>query len=101
MNIEINKPELEALIRKRLQSGGFKDTQDVILHALQVSENDPVTPDLLAALQSSAAQDAQQAPAWLKKSWSNAREGGLDSMTMDEIDAEIAVARLARRQPRP
>lgn len=101
MNIEITRPEVEALIQKRLQSGVFKDPQDVILHALRVSESDPVMTDLLTALQSSAAQDAEQAPAWLKQSWSNAREGGLDSMTMDEIDAEIAAARQARRQPRP
>ncbi len=101
MNIEITRPEVEALIQKRLQSGGFKDPQDVILHALQVSEVRPTTADLLAALQSSPTQDAEHAPAWLKESWDNAREDGLDSMTMDEIDAEIAAARQARRQPRP
>lgn len=101
MNIEITRPEVEALIQKRLQSGGFKDPQDLILHALRVSESDPAMPDLLTALQSSAAQDAEQAAAWLKQSWANARESGLDSMTMDEIDAEIDAARQARREPRP
>ena len=101
MNIEITRPEVEALIQKRLQSGGFKDPQDVILHALQVSESRPARTELLAALRSSPEQDAEQSPAWLKESWKNSREGGLDSMTMDEIDAEIAAARQARRQPRP
>jgi len=35
MNIQITKPELEALINQRLQSGAFKDAEDVILRALQ------------------------------------------------------------------
>lgn len=103
MNIEITKPEVEALIESRLRSGGFKDPQDVILHALRISERmsegRPVAADLLAALRSPSAQDAAEAPAWLQESWANARSGGLDSLTMDEIDAEIAAARAARRLP--
>ena len=67
----------------------------------QESESCSSTVALLAALQSSAAQDAEQSPAWLKESWDNAREDGLDSITMDEIDAEIAAARQAGRQPLP
>ena len=35
MTIQITKPEVEALINQRLQSGGFKDAEDVILQALQ------------------------------------------------------------------
>ena len=38
MNIQITKPEIEALINHRLQSGGFKDVEDVILQALKASE---------------------------------------------------------------
>ena len=53
--------------------------------------------DLLAALRSSPAEVAEEAPVWLQESWSTARESGLDSMMMDEIDAEIAAAREARR----
>jgi hypothetical protein len=37
MTIEITKPEVEALISQRLQCGGFKDAEDVILQALQSS----------------------------------------------------------------
>ena len=37
MTIQITKPEVEALIKQRLQSGGFKDAEDVILQALQAS----------------------------------------------------------------
>ena len=102
MTIEINRPEVEALIRERLQQGGFKDPQDVILYALRASANrQPSSADLLAALRTSPAEDAEQAPEWLKKSWAEARESGLDVLTMDEIDAEIAAARQARHQPRP
>lgn len=33
------------------------------------------------------------APEWLKESWKSAEEAGLDEMTMEEIDAEIAEVR--------
>ena len=38
MTVHITKPEIEALINQRLQSGVFKDAEDVILQALQASE---------------------------------------------------------------
>ena len=38
MTIQITKPEIEALINQRLQSGEFKDAEDVILHALKSAE---------------------------------------------------------------
>ncbi|MGB7844638.1 MAG: hypothetical protein WBL63_03415 [Candidatus Acidiferrum sp.] len=44
MTIQITKPEVEALINQRLQSGGFKDAEDVILQALQSSPAKPSTP---------------------------------------------------------
>lgn len=37
MNIQITKPEVEALINQRLQTGAFKDAEDVVLQALQSS----------------------------------------------------------------
>lgn len=36
-------------------------------------------------------------PDWLKESWESAKRSGLDKMTSDEIDAEIAAARHAKR----
>jgi len=39
-------------------------------------------------------------PEWLRKSWENAREAGLDQLSAEEIDAEIAAARKARRESR-
>ena len=36
-------------------------------------------------------------PQWLRKSWGSAKESGLDQLSGDEIDAEIAAARKARR----
>ena len=41
------------------------------------------------------------APEWLRKSWASAREAGLDRLSMDEIEAEIASARAARRETKP
>jgi len=37
MTIQITRPEVEALINQRLQTGGFKDAEDVIFQALQSS----------------------------------------------------------------
>jgi plasmid stability protein len=41
------------------------------------------------------------APDWLRESWESAKETGLNQLSMDEIDAEIAAARNARREVRP
>jgi hypothetical protein len=40
------------------------------------------------------------APEWLQKSWESAKDAGLDRMSADEIDAEIAAARQARHTAR-
>lgn len=37
------------------------------------------------------------APAWLRDSWSTAEANGVTQLSSDEIAAEIAAARLARR----
>lgn len=37
MTIQITRPEVEALINQRLESGVFRDAEDVILQALQAS----------------------------------------------------------------
>jgi plasmid stability protein len=39
-------------------------------------------------------------PEWLQKSWESSKEAGLDKLSVDEIDAEIAAARKARRESR-
>jgi hypothetical protein len=41
MTIQITKPEVEALINQRLESGRFKDAEDVILQALRSSAPNP------------------------------------------------------------
>ena len=40
------------------------------------------------------------APEWLQKSWESSNQSGLGQLTVDEIDAEIAAARKARRESR-
>lgn len=40
-------------------------------------------------------------PDWLKVSWESAKRQGIDQLSMEEIDAEIAAARKARRERRP
>lgn len=37
MTVEITRPEIEELINQRLQTGAFRDAEDVILNALQAS----------------------------------------------------------------
>lgn len=41
------------------------------------------------------------APEWLQASWKSAQEQGLDRLSVEEIEAEIASARKARRERRP
>jgi hypothetical protein len=40
------------------------------------------------------------APEWIQESWKSAKEQGLDQLSTEEIDAEIAAARKARREGR-
>jgi plasmid stability protein len=40
------------------------------------------------------------APEWLRKSWDSAKKAGLDQLSMEEIDAEIAATRKHRRESR-
>jgi len=43
------------------------------------------------------ATELPAAPDWLQSSWQSARQLGLDQLSMEEIDAEIAAARAERR----
>ena len=45
MTIQITKPEVEALIKRRLETGAFKDAEDVILQALRSSESGAIGTD--------------------------------------------------------
>ncbi len=40
------------------------------------------------------------APEWLQKSWETSTAAGLDQLSIEEIDAEIAAARKARNESR-
>ena len=40
MTIQITRPELEALIKKHLETGQFEDAEDVILRALRSSASE-------------------------------------------------------------
>jgi hypothetical protein len=44
VTIQITKPEVEALINRRLKTGAFKDAEDVILQALRSSEAEKAAP---------------------------------------------------------
>jgi hypothetical protein len=45
--------------------------------------------------------DSRSAPQWLRGSWESAQEQGLDGLSFEEIDAEIAAVRRARRERPP
>jgi|HubBroStandDraft_4_1064222.scaffolds.fasta_scaffold2809010_1 Arc/MetJ-type ribon-helix-helix transcriptional regulator len=53
MTIQITKPEIEVLLKRRLQSGEFKDAEDVILQALRALEP---TPECVAAERAAAVE---------------------------------------------
>jgi plasmid stability protein len=79
MNLTIKIPdENVAALKARATARGVSAEQ----YALQVLEQD-------------------LAPEWLRKSWASAKEAGVDQLSMDEIDAEIAAARKARREAKP
>ena len=79
MNLTINLPDSDVqVLRAKAQARGVSAEQ----YAAQVLEED-------------------LAPEWLRRSWASAQETGLDQLSMDEIDAEIAAARRARHQMKP
>jgi plasmid stability protein len=79
MNLTIKIPdENVAALKARATARGVSAEQ----YALQVLEQD-------------------LAPEWLRKSWASAKETGLDQLSLEEIDAEIAAARKARREAMP
>jgi hypothetical protein len=71
MTIEIHQPEIEALIQQRLQSGAFRDVEDVLMQALKSSPG-PAMPvkeesvstgaDLVADMQASPYKDIDLEP---------------------------------------
>lgn len=69
MTIEIHKPELEALIRERMKSGGFQSVEDVLIEALKSSlpkEEEEVSAktgaDLVAVMQASPYKEIDLEP---------------------------------------
>lgn len=42
---------------------------------------------------------AAPSPDWLQKAWAGAKRRGLDTMTLDDIDAEIDAARQEKEPP--
>jgi hypothetical protein len=75
MTIEIHRPELEALIRERMQIGGFQSVEDVLMQALKssppaagkdagFSDEMPAATgaDLVAAMQASPYKEIDLAP---------------------------------------
>ena len=79
MTLTIDLPdEQSAALAAKARARGLSSEQ----YARQVLENDI-------------------APEWLQKSWESSRQEGLDQLSGEEIDAEIAAARKARREARP
>lgn len=79
MNLTIELPEQDVqVLRAKAAARGVSVEQ----YALRVLEQD-------------------LAPEWLRESWASAKESGLDQLSMDEIDDEIAAARKARHEARP
>ena len=70
MTIEIDRPELEALIMERMKAGAFQNVEDVLMQALEATR--PVKPDppaenrtgadLIAALQASPYREIEIEP---------------------------------------
>lgn len=72
MTLEIQKPELEALIRKRMESGAYQSVEDVLMDALKsappAAKSSGDAPartgaDLVAAMQASPYKEISLEPA--------------------------------------
>ncbi len=77
LTIQLPDEDMQAL-RAKATARGLSEEQ----YALQVLEQD-------------------LAPEWLRQSWAGANENGLNQLSADDIDAEIAAARKARRDAKP
>ena len=78
MTLTIDLPEEQTVVLKaKAEAQGVSTEQ----YARQVLEHDLV-------------------PDWLRESWQSAGQTGANQLSMDEIDAEIAAARKARRESR-
>ena len=71
MTIEIHRPELEALLLERMETGAFRSVEDVIMQALEtapVPGTKPATAekrtgaDLIAAIQRSPCRELELEP---------------------------------------
>ena len=78
MTLTIDIPDEQTLVLEAKAKARGVSTEQ---YALQVLEHDLV-------------------PDWLRDSWASAEQSGLNELSVDEIDAEIAAARKARSQPR-
>lgn len=79
MSLVINLPEQEAVALAAKARARGLSTED---YAREVLQHD-------------------LAPDWLRASWESARVAGVDQLSMDEIDAEIAAARKSRHERFP
>ena len=79
MTLTIDLPDEQTLVLKAKAKAQGVSTEQ---YARQVLEQDLV-------------------PDWLRQSWESAGQTGVNQLSMDEIDAEIAAARRARRESRP
>jgi hypothetical protein len=65
MTIEIQRPELEALIHERMKSGAFQSVEDVLMQALQASsapgEKGPRPPEEKSSATGAELVEAMQA----------------------------------------
>ena len=78
MTLTINLPDEQTVaLAAKARAQGLSAEE----YALQVLEHDLV-------------------PEWLQKSWERSKQAGQDRLSVDEIDAEIAAARKARRESR-
>ena len=78
MTIEIQRPELEALILERMQKGGFASIEDALMQALEASpmvtehqgrtRDQRTGADLIAALQSSPYRELDIEPSGFRLS---------------------------------
>ena len=91
--MEIGPPKLDLLSGAKMtrRTKDLSPDQKLAIESLlgrSITENEEIT---------IRATTSPSAPEWIEASWESATEQGLDRLSLEEIDAEIAAARKARR----
>ena len=85
------RPPMESRIDEKTAKLQFSEIMDLAgQHDQRFTVSRPGGPTVVILSMQDYLRQTVPAPDWLERAWAGAKERGIDTMTMDEIDAEIA-----------